>query len=91
MKPEDLNLEFWQKVKKEYSTNTWCHICNGSPAFAEAWAYFKTALEIQRLANEFLTSKDMEPNARCDGSLFLSSSHQLRLKFIDWNIQRLSN
>lgn len=91
MKPEALNLKFWQEVEKEYSTNCYNHICNGSPTFRNHWGYFETAQEIQRLAKEFLTSKDMEPDAECRGSLFRYSSRQLRLEFINWNIQRLSN
>lgn len=93
MKPEDLNLEFWKEVEKEYlaSSLPCSFICNGSPTFAKAWDYFETSQEIQRLARDFQISKGFKPDTGFHGSLFYSTSRQLRLEFIDWNIQRLSN
>jgi len=96
----DVNsLEFWEKVKDEYRPRTFSFICFCSPVFSSAWNDKNGFIEIRHLARTFISEskiKSLDIHSGDINTLFLYwgslyTNIELKVKFIDWCIERFKN
>jgi len=87
MKLDVHSLEFWLRVKEDYSVGRSSFICNCSGMFNKAWNGTKS-YDIISLAKEFLPAELGEIG---DGViLFTVACPFVRERFIEWCVEKFS-